>query len=40
MERLLEYLAEQQPDVVCLQELKGADETLPVKEIEAAGYGA
>ena len=40
MERLLEYLAEQQPDVVCLQELKGADETLPVKDIEAAGYGA
>ncbi|WP_443025082.1 exodeoxyribonuclease III [Sphingomonas sp. M1-B02] len=40
MERLLEYLAEQKPDIVCLQELKGADETLPVKDIEAAGYGA
>jgi exodeoxyribonuclease-3 len=40
MERLLEYLDEQKPDVVCLQELKGADETLPVKDIEAAGYGA
>jgi exodeoxyribonuclease-3 len=40
MERLLEYLDEQKPDVVCLQELKGADETLPVKNIENAGYGA
>ena len=36
--RLLEYLAEQQPDVVCLQELKSADEGLPIGEIEAAGY--
>jgi exodeoxyribonuclease-3 len=40
MERLLEYLDEEKPDIVCLQELKGADETLPVKDIEAAGYGA
>jgi len=40
IERLLEYLAEQQPDVVCLQELKAADENIPRKEIEAAGYGA
>jgi exodeoxyribonuclease-3 len=39
MERLLEYLAEQQPDLVCLQELKSSDETMPTKEIEAAGYG-
>jgi exodeoxyribonuclease-3 len=39
LERLLEYLAEQKPDIVCLQELKGADETLPVRDIEAAGYG-
>ena len=39
LERLLEYLAEQQPDVVCLQELKSSDETLPLKDIEAAGYG-
>lgn len=38
--RLLEYLAEQQPDVVCLQELKSADEGLPRAEIAAAGYGA
>jgi exodeoxyribonuclease-3 len=40
IERLLEYLHEQQPDVVCLQELKAADENIPRKEIEAAGYGA
>ncbi|SDA20834.1 exodeoxyribonuclease III [Sphingomonas sp. NFR15] len=38
--RLLEYLAEQQPDVVCLQELKASDETFPIAEIRAAGYGA
>ena len=38
LERFLEYLAEEQPDVVCLQELKCADELLPIKEIEEAGY--
>ena len=38
--RLIEYLAAEAPDVVCLQELKSADEGLPVAEIEAAGYGA
>ncbi|WP_294337508.1 exodeoxyribonuclease III [uncultured Sphingomonas sp.] len=38
--RLLEYLDEAKPDVVCLQELKSSDDTLPVKDIEAAGYGA
>ena len=38
--RLIEYLTEAQPDVVCLQELKSADEGFPVKDIEAAGYGA
>lgn len=38
--RLLEYLAEQQPDVVCLQELKSSDETFPEAEIRGAGYGA
>lgn len=36
--RLLEYLAEEQPDVVCLQELKAADETFPEKDITDAGY--
>ena len=38
--RLIEYLTEQSPDVVCLQELKSSDDTLPVADIEAAGYGA
>ncbi len=38
--RLLEYLGEQAPDVVCLQELKSSDETFPEAEIRAAGYGA
>lgn len=38
--RLIEYLTEQKPDIVCLQELKSSDDTLPVGDIEAAGYGA
>ena len=38
--RLVEYLTEAQPDVVCLQELKSSDDTFPIREIEAAGYGA
>jgi len=38
MPRLLEYLTREQPEVVCLQELKCADESLPIAEIEAAGY--
>ncbi|MBX9860109.1 MAG: exodeoxyribonuclease III [Sphingomonas sp.] len=38
--RLVEYLTEQKPDIVCLQELKSSDDTLPVGDIEAAGYGA
>ena len=37
--RLLEYLAEQQPDIVCLQELKTSDETFPEADVRAAGYG-
>ncbi|MBW6523332.1 exodeoxyribonuclease III [Sphingomonas sp. RHCKR47] len=40
LERLIEYLAEQQPDVVCLQELKSSDETFPEAAIRDAGYGA
>jgi exodeoxyribonuclease III len=36
--RLIEWLAETQPDLVCLQELKSSDETLPVADVEAAGY--
>jgi len=38
--RLLDYLAEEQPDVVCLQELKADNGNHPLAEIEAAGYGA
>jgi exodeoxyribonuclease-3 len=38
--RLVEYLTEEKPDIVCLQELKAADDALPRGEIEAAGYGA
>ncbi len=36
--RLIEWLIETQPDIVCLQELKSSDETLPISDIEAAGY--
>jgi exodeoxyribonuclease-3 len=38
--RLLEWLEREQPDIVCLQELKCADEALPIADIEAADYGA
>ena len=38
--RLVEYLTEAKPDIVCLQELKSADDGFPVADIEAAGYGA
>lgn len=37
--RLIEYLTAEAPDIVCLQELKSADDGLPLKDIEAAGYG-
>ena len=37
--RLVEWLEETQPDIACLQELKSSDETMPTKEIEAAGSG-
>jgi len=38
--RLLEWLEREKSDVVCLQELKCADDSLPIADIEAAGYGA
>ena len=38
--RLVEWLQREQPDVVGLQELKCADESLPIEDIEATGYGA
>ena len=37
---LLEWLTEASPDIVGLQELKVADAAFPLREIEAAGYGA
>lgn len=37
---LLRWLAEQSPDVVCLQELKAPDDRFPENEIADAGYGA
>ena len=35
---LLEWLARQAPQIVCLQEIKLEDARFPVEEIEAAGY--
>ncbi len=40
MPRLLEWLDRDKPDIVCLQELMCADESLPIADIEGAGYGA
>ncbi|HZH43124.1 MAG TPA: exodeoxyribonuclease III [Lysobacter sp.] len=37
---LLTWLGREQPDIVCLQELKAVDENFPAREIAAAGYGA
>jgi len=37
---LLEWLAKESPDIVCLQELKTLDTGFPIVEIRAAGYGA
>ena len=36
--RLIEYLDEQKPDLICLQEIKCADESCPIEDIRAAGY--
>lgn len=38
--RLLEWLEETKPDVVCLQEIKTQDEGFPAAEFEKIGYGA
>jgi exodeoxyribonuclease III len=37
---LLSWLARASPDVVCLQELKEAQAGFPLRELQAAGYGA
>ena len=38
--RLIEWLDREKPDIACLQELKCADDSLPIGDIEGAGYGA
>ena len=37
--RLLEWLAKESPDIVCLQELKAVDTAFPAADIRALGYG-
>ena len=37
---LLQWLAKEQPDIVCLQELKAPDKAFPSSDLEAAGYGS
>ena len=37
---LIEWLEREQPDVVCLQELKAADKQFPARAIRDAGYHA
>jgi exodeoxyribonuclease-3 len=36
--RLIEYLEEEKPDALCLQEIKCANESLPLEDIRGAGY--
>ena len=38
--RLLDWLSETKPDVVCLQEIKTSDDKFPAHAFEGAGYGA
>jgi exodeoxyribonuclease-3 len=38
LDSLTRWLKEDQPDVVCLQEIKSVDDTFPRLEIEALGY--
>lgn len=40
LDNLLDWLAETQPDIVCLQELKAAQDAFPEEAIAAAGYDA
>ena len=37
---LMAWLAAARPDIVCLQELKAAQEAFPIDAIRSAGYGA
>jgi exodeoxyribonuclease III len=36
--RLLEYLEERKPEVICLQEIKCADESFPADDLASVGY--
>ncbi len=36
--RLLEWLGESKPDIVCLQEMKTSDDKFPAQALEDAGY--
>jgi exodeoxyribonuclease III len=38
LDRLVAFLARHEPDIVCLQELKGLEEVFPFEPIQAAGY--
>jgi exodeoxyribonuclease-3 len=38
MDSLLAWLAERQPDIVCLQEIKCVDDAFPREALEALGY--
>ena len=38
IDNLRQWLADSQPDIVCLQEIKSVDENFPRLEIEALGY--
>jgi exodeoxyribonuclease-3 len=38
--RLLEWLRETSPDIVCLQEIKTTDAKCPASALDAAGYGS
>lgn len=38
LEVLLTWLAQEKPDIVCLQEIKSVDEAFPRAQIEALGY--
>jgi exodeoxyribonuclease-3 len=40
LDNLLEWLARESPDVVCLQELKAPDTAFPAKALMGAGYEA
>jgi exodeoxyribonuclease-3 len=40
LENLLAWLADDQPDIVCLQELKAEDRAFPGDVLRRAGYGA